>query len=220
VKLALFLVVSLAVGATGVAEARQQGSSTPTKPAQPAQKPNPVPPPAKPSDQTLPKGVTPPPDYVIGVGDILTVIVWREKDLSADAMVRPDGMVTLPLVNDVRAAGLTPDVFRQQVTEAAERYVTEPSVTVIVKEIHSRRVHILGEIPKPGPYSLGGPTTVLQLIAEAGGLSEYADAKNILVIRNADGQVSQFRFNYRDVQKGRRLEQNILLKPGDTVVVP
>lgn len=165
-------------------------------------------------------GVTPPADYVIGPEDVLSVFVWREKDLTADVMVRPDGQVSLPLLNDVPAAGLTPEQFRQRVTEAAGKYIDQPNVTVIVKAINSRKVFITGEIEKPGTYPLLGPTNVLQLITMAGGLREYADTKNINVMRTEGGKVTQFRFNYRDVAKGRRLEQNVLLKPGDTVVVP
>lgn len=164
--------------------------------------------------------VTPPADYVIGPEDVLSVFVWREKDLSTDVMVRPDGQVSLPLLNDVPAAGLTPEQFRQRVTEAASKYVEQPNVTVIVKEINSRKVFVTGEVEKPGPYPLGGPTTVVQLLAQAGGLREYADSKNITVMRTEHGKVSRLRFNYEDIKKGRRMEQNILLKPGDTVIVP
>ena len=165
-------------------------------------------------------GVVPPADYLIGVEDVLTLIYWREKDLSAEAVVRPDGRISLPLVNDIQAAGLTPEQLRLNVTKAAEKFVQDPSVTVVVKQINSRRVYVTGMISKPGPYPLGGPTTVMQLIAMAGGVNEYADAENITILRNEEGRQSSIRFNYEDIKNRRRLEQNILLKPGDTVVIP
>lgn len=166
------------------------------------------------------EGITPPADYVIGPEDVLSVFVWREKDLTADVMVRPDGRVSLPLLNDIQAAGLTPEQFRETVTKAAARYVEEPNVTIVVKEINSRKVFVTGEVEKPGTYPLLGPLNVLQLITLAGGLREYADAKNITIQRNVGGSIQTLKFNYKDVIKGKRLEQNILLKPGDTVIVP
>jgi polysaccharide export outer membrane protein len=157
---------------------------------------------------------------VIGPDDVLTVIVWREKDLSTDVVVRPDGKVSLPLLNDVQAAGHTPEQLRATVTESVPRFVADPAVTVVVKQINSRKVFITGQIAKPGPYPLTGPTTVLQLVAIAGGVAEYADSENIVVMRTEDGQPQSFRFNYKDVIRRRNLKQNIELKPGDTVVVP
>jgi len=162
-----------------------------------------------------------PPGYVIGSADVLTVVFWREKDMSSEAaVVRPDGMISLPLLNDVKAAGLTPEQLREQLTSAAAKYIEGPTVTVVVKEINSRKVFITGQVNKQGPYPLGGPTTVLQLISIAGGVLEYADAKNIQILRNENGKPVTYRFNYKDVSKGKNLDQNILLKPGDTIIVP
>jgi polysaccharide biosynthesis/export protein len=159
--------------------------------------------------------------YVIGVDDVLSILFWREKDLSApEITVRPDGKVTLPLLNDVQAAGLTPEQLRDTVLDAARKYVEDPNPTVIVKEIKSRKVFITGQVEKPGPYPLNGTVTVLQLIATAGGLRDFADGKNISVIRVRDGKQSVFEFNYQDLLKKRYLSQNIELTPGDTVVVP
>ena len=159
--------------------------------------------------------------YVIGVDDVLSILFWRDKDLSApDITVRPDGKVTLPLLNDVQAAGLTPEQLRDTVLDAARKYVEDPNPTVIVKEIKSRKVFITGQVEKPGPYPLNGTVTVLQLIATAGGLRDFADGKNISVIRVRDGKQSIFEFNYQDLLKKRYLSQNIELAPGDTVVVP
>jgi polysaccharide export outer membrane protein len=169
---------------------------------------------------SVPAGVPTPADYVIGPDDVLTVVFWRDKDLSGDVAVRPDGKISLPLLNDVQASGLTPDQLRVQLTEAATRFVEDPTVTVIVKEINSRKVFITGQVAKPGPYALAGPTTVLQLIAMAGGVLEYADSKNITILRNENGRPVSYRFNYKDVSKRKNLRQNIELKPGDTIIVP
>jgi len=159
--------------------------------------------------------------YVIGVDDVLSILFWRDKDLSApDITVRPDGKVTLPLLNDVQAAGLTPEQLRDTVLDAARKYVEDPNPTVIVKEIKSRKVFITGQVEKPGPYPLNGTVTVLQLIATAGGLRDFADGKNISVIRVRDSKQAVFEFNYQDLLKKRYLSQNIELTPGDTVVVP
>jgi polysaccharide export outer membrane protein len=186
------------------------------QPAAPTQKPAA---PATPAGQAD-KGVTPPPDYVIGAGDVLLITFWREKDLSGEAMVRPDGRISLPLINDVMAAGLTPDQLREGLMKEAQRFVEDTNVTVIVKAINSRWIYITGQVGKPGPYPLVGPTTVLQLIAMAGGILEYADSGSIVVMRNENGKPSNFKFNYKEVIRQRNLQQNILLKPGDTVVVP
>jgi polysaccharide biosynthesis/export protein len=161
-----------------------------------------------------------PADYVIGPEDVLGIVFWRDQDMTGDVTVRPDGMVTLPLIGEMSAAGMTPDVLRTQIQVAAAKYVQDPSVTVVVRQIHSRKVFITGEVKTPGAYPLTGPRTVMQLIALAGGLNEFADAKGITVMRTEQGQPRSFKFNYKDVAHGRKLEQNILLKPGDTVVVP
>jgi polysaccharide export outer membrane protein len=168
-----------------------------------------------------PAGAATPPDYVIGPNDVLTLVFWRDKDMSGDVSVRPDGKISVPLVNDVQAAGLTPDQLRQQLTTAAAKYLQDPTVTVVVKEINSRKVFITGQVSKPGPYALSGPMTVLQLIAMAGGLLEYANAKNIVIMRTDEsGRSVSFAFNYKDVTKRKNEKQNIELKPGDTVIVP
>jgi len=167
-----------------------------------------------------PAGAVIPPGYVIGPEDTLVIIFWREKEMSAEVAVRPDGKISLPLLNDVDAAGLTPEQLRGHLLEAASKYIEEPSATVIVKEIRSRKVFVTGQVAKPGPYALAAPTTVLQLLATAGGVLEYADSKNIRIMRTENGKPASYRFNYKDVIKGKNLKQNIELKPGDTVVVP
>lgn len=169
---------------------------------------------------TPPTGVTAPPGYVIGPDDQLAIVFWREKDLSTEVTVRPDGKISIPLLNDIEAVGLTPDQLRVKVSDAAGKYVTDPTVTIVVKAINSRKVFITGQVPKPGPYSLAAPTTVMQLLAMAGGINEYADTEHIVILRTEKGKPTSLAFNYKDVQRGKKLEQNIELKPGDTVVVP
>jgi len=167
-----------------------------------------------------PKGVAPPADYVIGPDDQLSVMFWRDKDLSTDVTVRPDGKITLPLLNDVQAAGLRPDQLREKIAEQAKRYLEDPQPTVVIKQINSRKVFITGQVAKAGPYNLMAPTTVLQLISMAVGLTEYAHSKKISIMRTENGRQIAYHFNYKDVAAGKNMKQNIELKPGDTVVVP
>lgn len=162
----------------------------------------------------------PPGDYTIGPDDILTIVFWKEKDMSSDVAVRPDGRISLPLLNDVDAAGLTPEQLRVKLAAAADKFLEEPTVTVVVKQINSRKVFITGQVPKPGPYPLTGPTNVVQLIAMAGGVLEYADSENIVIMRTVNGKPMSYEFNYKDVAKRKNLGQNIELKPGDTIIVP
>jgi len=160
------------------------------------------------------------PDYVIGPDDVLSIVFWRDKDISAEVAVRPDGRISLPLLNDVQAGGLTPLQLRDRLTKAAEEFVEDPNVTVVVRQINSRRVFVTGEVAKPGPYPLTSPTSVLQMLAMAGGLREYADAKHIVIMRVENGRPMSYAFNYKDVAKRKNLRQNIELKPGDTIIVP
>lgn len=158
--------------------------------------------------------------YTLGPGDVLDVRFWGFEDLSAQAVVRPDGFISLPLINEVEALGSTPGELAERVAALASAYVEEPAVTVIVREIHSRQVYITGEVATPGRYELGGATTVLQLIALAGGLTEFADTDGIVVIRPTANGAESFRFDYRKVARLEDLSGNIMLLSGDTVVVP
>lgn len=158
--------------------------------------------------------------YVIGPEDILSIDVWKEKELSGPVPVRPDGRISLPLLNDVQAAGLTPMQLRSELTEKLKKYVTDPSVTVTVTTINSRKIYILGEVTRPGAFPLVPDMTVLQALTTAGGPTPYAKTAKIYVLRNHDGQQTKLGFNYKQVVKGNNPEQNIPLKPGDTVVVP
>ncbi|MPZ19854.1 MAG: sugar transporter [Luteitalea sp.] len=202
-----------------VAAAGQSPTPQAGQPTQPQESPAPTEPAAGNGDEAPAADTTvaPPPDYVIGAEDVLGVVFWREKEMSGDVTVRPDGMITLPLLQDVQAEGLTPDQLRAQVQEAAGKYIQDPSVTVVVRKINSRRVFINGEVGRPGAYPLTTPLTVLQLVAIAGGLSEFADADDIKIMRQ-DGEIVEF--NYKDVARGRNMEQNIRLRPGDTIIVP
>jgi polysaccharide export outer membrane protein len=161
-----------------------------------------------------------PRDYVIGAEDVLEIRFWKDADLSREVIVRPDGKIALELLNDVQAAGLTPDELRTSLVTGAKRYVEDPSVTVIVKTINSRKVYITGMVEKAGAYPLAPGMTVLQLISMSGGLKEFAKSKDIVVTRTENGRPLVYAFNYRDILKGRNLRQNIVLKPGDNVVVP
>jgi polysaccharide export outer membrane protein len=162
-----------------------------------------------------------PANYVIGPDDVLSVLFWRDKDLSSDVVVRPDGKISLPLLNEIQAGGLTPEQLRNAISAEARRFVEDPSVTIVIKQINSRKLFITGQVEKPGAYPLTGSTTVLQLISMAGGLKEFADNKRIMIMRtDADGRQIGCPFNYREVVSGKKLKQNITLKPGDTVVVP
>jgi polysaccharide export outer membrane protein len=166
-------------------------------------------------------GAVVPPSYVIGPDDVLSILFWREKDLSVEELiVRPDGKITLPLLNDLQAAGRTPEQLRAALVEVARKYVEDPNPTVIVKEIKSRKVFITGQVEKPGTYPLIGTTTILQLIATAGGLREFVDGKKISVRRTENGAPMVHEFNYQDLLKKKNLRQDIELRPGDVVIVP
>jgi len=167
-----------------------------------------------------PAAVPTPPDYVIGPDDVLAVVFWRDKDMSSEVAVRPDGKISLPLLNDVQAAGLTPPQLRARLTELSQEYLDDPNVTIVVRQINSRKVFITGQVNKAGTFPLSGPTTVLQLIAMAGGIAEYANGKKIVVMRTENGRQVSFPFNYADVVARRKLAQTIGLRPGDTVIVP
>jgi polysaccharide export outer membrane protein len=176
--------------------------------------------PAPPAAGTpAPAGVAVPANYVIGTQDVLSIVFWREKEMSGDVTVRPDGKISLPLINEIQAAGYTPEQLRVKILEAAAKYVTDPDATVVVREIHSRNVYITGNVAKAGTYTLVGDMNVLQLIALAGGLLEYADAKHITVIRTENSRPQYLKFNYNDVIKQKHVEQNIPLRSGDTVIV-
>jgi len=163
---------------------------------------------------------TPDPNYIIGPQDVLDIDVWKEAELTRDVPVRPDGKISLPLLNDVQAAGLTPTQLSQELTTELRKFITDPQVTVIVTQINSQRVYILGEMKRPGAYPLLPGMTVLQALSSAGGFTQFANLKKIYVLRNEDGKQVKFLFNYKEVVKGNKADQNIVLQAGDQIVVP
>jgi len=157
---------------------------------------------------------------VIGSEDVLDISVWKEPDLSRTVPVRPDGKISLPLLNDVQAAGLTPPQLATAITTSLNKFVTSPQVTVIVTQINSQRVYLLGEVARPGAYTLIPGMTILQALSNAGGFSSYANPKKIYLLRQENGKQQKLFFNYKEVIEGKRTDQNVLLKTGDTIVVP
>jgi polysaccharide export outer membrane protein len=160
------------------------------------------------------------PSYVIGPEDVLDINVWKEPDMTRVVPVRPDGKISLPLINDVQAAGSTPQQLATDVTNKLRKFLTEPQVTVIVTAINSQRVFVVGEVLRAGAFPLIPGMTVLQALASAGGFTTFADVKKIHVMRLVNGKHTELPFNYREVLKGDNPDQNIKLEPGDTVVVP
>lgn len=209
------------VAGTAAAQSKPAAPSQP-KPAAPASTQVP---PTTTATPTAPASaaagtITPPTDYVIGEGDILIITYWRDKDMTSEAVVRPDGRITLPLLNDVDASGKTPEQLRDHLLKVSVKYLEDPNITVGVKAINSRKVYIVGGISKPGPYDLNVPLDVLSLISMAGGLKDFVHGKKILIVRTENGKQTSIPFNYQEVESGKNLRQNILLKPGDRVVVP
>jgi len=159
-------------------------------------------------------------DYVIGADDVLSIVFWRDQQLSGDVLVRPDGKISVPLLDDIAVAGLTPRQLRDRLVVAARGYVAEPVVTVVVKQVNSRKVYITGQVVRPGQYALTASMNVLQLIAMAGGLGDYAKPRSIRVVRFEQGQIVDVHFDY-DEQIGKSKHvRSVELKAGDTVVVP
>ena len=160
-------------------------------------------------------------NYVIGAGDILGINVWHEPEASVvSTVVRSDGLISLPLIKEIEAAGLTPKQLEKVLTERLSKQIRQPDVTVLVKEIHSERVYLIGALKKESQLVLKSSITVLQAIAEAGGLTDYAKKSKIYVLRKENGKPVKFPFDYTAVIRGDHMEQNIALRPGDTIVVP
>lgn len=174
-----------------------------------------------PAVQAAPKKpATDDPNYVIGPQDLLDISVWKEPELTRPVPVRPDGKISMPLLNDVQAAGRTPLQLASDITAGLKKFMTDPQVTVIVTTINSQRVFILGEVNRAGAYPLLPNMTVLQALSSAGGLSIYANLKKIYLLRVEDGKQVKHPFNYKDVLAGKAADQNIIVKAGDTIVVP
>jgi polysaccharide export outer membrane protein len=170
--------------------------------------------------KTAPTPATIDPAYIIGPEDMLDINVWKEPDVSRVVPVRPDGRISLPLVNDVQAAGLSPQQLAETLTERLRKYINEPQVTVIVTAINSQRVFIVGEVLRAGAFPMLPGMTVMQALSSAGGFTPFANVKRIHVVRLNNGKRVELPFNYREVLKGDNPEQNIKLEPGDTIIVP
>jgi polysaccharide export outer membrane protein len=161
------------------------------------------------------------PEYVIGREDVLAIDVWRQPEISRVEPVRPDGRITLPLIGEVRASGKTPDALSREIGERLANYIHDPAVTVIVQQARSHRFNIIGDVLRPGSYSLDGRTTVLDAIAVAGGFREFAKVTHIYIVRaKAERSSRRIRFNYKAAVRGNSRELDLRLKPGDTVIVP
>ena len=158
--------------------------------------------------------------YKIGPQDVLKIDVWKEEQLTRTVPVRPDGKITLPLLNDVQAAGLAPMELANEISEQLKKYINNPQVTVSVTEINSRRVYVTGEVMKGGAFALLPHMTVLQALSSSGGFTQFARIKNIYVLRTEGGKPVKIPFNYREAVKGKNPEQNIELLSGDVIVVP
>lgn len=196
------IAVIAAVALSAMGTGAQQPSSDPVKPTAPA------------------AAVSTPNDYVIGPQDVLGVRFWRDESMSGDAVVRPDGKITLQLLNDVPAAGLTTEQLRDALTKLAAKFLEDPAVTVTVKQLNSRRVTVIGEVGKQGPLPLNGPLSVIEAIGMAGGVTEFANSEKIMILRTENGAQKTLPFDFKAIKDGKKLEQNIQLMPGDTVLVP
>jgi polysaccharide export outer membrane protein len=159
-------------------------------------------------------------EYKIGPQDVLRIDVWKEAEVTRVVPVRPDGKISLPLLNDVQAAGLTPMQLSRVIADGLKKYMNDPQVTVSVSEINSRRIYVTGEVTHAGAFPLLPNMTVLQALSSSGGFTQFAKLKSIYVLRTEDGKQVKLPFNYKDAVNGKKPEQNVLLQPGDVIVVP
>jgi len=158
-------------------------------------------------------------DYKIGPEDLLDISVWKNPELSRTVPVRPDGKVSLPLVNDIQAAGLTPTALRQQLIDRLAEFIPAPEVAVIVREVHSMKVAVVGSVKTPGRYEIKSAATVLEMIALAQGFTDFASRDRIVILRQENGESKRIPFNYRKVAAGDE-QANLVVQPGDIIVVP
>ena len=168
----------------------------------------------------LPAAPAPSPLYVIQPNDVLEIFVWKEPELTRKVLVRPDGRISFPLVQDLQAGGVTPGVLKEQIQERLKQFLTGPNVTIIIESIKSYTVFVVGKVQKPGAITIEKPLTVLQALSMAGGFQDYAKDSEMTVIRSSGKDTTVFDFNYKEVIKGRHADQNIMLSSGDVVVVP
>jgi polysaccharide biosynthesis/export protein len=221
------ILVSAFMSTGNLAAGEPQGQTAPEKPAAALQAPRD---PAKadpvrlaaPRDSSAPgkgAGTGAPVDYktfILGPEDMIAVRVWREPELSGSYMIRPDGKISMSLVNEIQAAGLTPEQLGDAIKLGLSKYINRPEVSIAVTQVNSRKYYIQGEVNRPGAYPLVVPTTVLEALVNAGGFREFANTKKIIVLRKG---AEKHRFNYKDVIRGKHTEQNLYLEPGDQIVV-
>jgi polysaccharide biosynthesis/export protein len=201
-----FSLLMIAIPARAQNKANNQGTQPPAA--------------AQAADSAASKAATDDPNYIIGGQDVLDISVWKEPDVSRTVPVRPDGKISLPLLGDVQATGLTPLQLAAQITTGLNKFITSPQVTITVSQINSRRIYLLGEVARAGAYPLLPEMTFLQALSNAGGFTPFANSKKIYLLRQENGKQVKIFFNYKDAIAGRNPEQNILLKSGDTIVVP
>ncbi|MFX0200757.1 MAG: polysaccharide biosynthesis/export family protein [Candidatus Hodarchaeota archaeon] len=159
-------------------------------------------------------------DYIIGKGDVLSVFVWRNEQLSSEVVVRPDGMISLPLLQDLKAEGLTVLQLKEEITRRFSEDLTNPRVTVMVNEINSYKVSVMGNVATPGVFPITGDTTLVEAISMAGGFTQWANKKKITVITHQGEEKKKITVNYKKIASGKDPSQNIILKRGDTIIVP
>lgn len=158
--------------------------------------------------------------YLIQPGDVLAVVVWKEEDLKQEVLVRPDGGISFPLAGDIEAGGHTVQEVKSTIVDRIKEFIPDPVVTVLVQKTEGNAIYVLGKVTRPGAFVMQRPLDVTQALAMAGGLATFADENSISILRRAGGSQSALPFRYGDVQKGKSLDQNIMLQPGDVVVVP
>ena len=205
----LLLAGMMATGVWGQADAKAKDEAK----AAPADKPQ-----SNDKPQSEPASVAGP-DYVIGPDDNLHISVWKEPELTQSLPVRPDGKISLPLLNDVVASGLTPTQLADSITTKLKKYIADPRVTVVVTAMNSQKIYVLGEVLHPGTLLLQPNMSVLQALATAG-FTPFANTKGIYILRNENGKQQKVPVHYRSLIKGEAVDQNLILKPGDTIVVP
>jgi polysaccharide export outer membrane protein len=209
IRTSIWILISVLTLAISASAQQNAGSKQPSQPGAPAV-----------ATEVSKPAATADGNYIIGPQDVLDISVWKEPEVSRVVPVRPDGKISLPLLNDVQAAGLTPAALASQITESLKKYVTNPQVTVIITTINSQRVYLLGEVTRPGAFPMIPGMTVLQAVSSGGGFTQFARTKGIYVLRNENGKQVKYPFNYKEVISGKKPEQDIALKAGDTIVVP
>ena len=214
-----FIATVLAAGLS--CSAQSKGPATPPAPAAtPAAKPAAAPtakPAATPAHPAAPASAKD--TYIIGGSDVLAITVWKQPTLSGSLLVRPDGMVSLPLIGDVQAAGLTPPQLAHEVTGRLWKYIQDPNVSVVVAAIHSKMIYMIGEVSKTGPVEMTPDMTLLEAISSAGGLTEFANKKKMYLLRDVGGKRQKIRLHYKEALAGNQT-YDLPLEPGDTIVVP